>query len=93
MSRVQAAFGVDLPLRVLFEGPTVADLAERVSLALSEESPAGTAPPPLVPVPRGGEELPLSFAPGAPLVPRPPGAGDDLATTSAPPCACAARST
>ncbi len=58
VSRVRDLFGVDLPLRGLFEARTVSALAERVARSLGEES-AGA--PPLVPVPRDGE-LPLSFA-------------------------------
>jgi amino acid adenylation domain-containing protein/non-ribosomal peptide synthase protein (TIGR01720 family)/FkbM family methyltransferase len=60
MSRVREAFQVELPLRVLFEAPTVAELALRVEDALGKGE--GRAPvPPLVRVPRDGE-LPLSFA-------------------------------
>src|SRR6185369_13273961 len=61
MSRLRGAFGVELPLRDLFEAPTVAGLAARVDAALhSLHSPQMPAPP-LVPVPRH-ERLPLSFA-------------------------------
>ncbi|HEX2092009.1 MAG TPA: amino acid adenylation domain-containing protein, partial [Longimicrobiaceae bacterium] len=59
MSRVQAALGVEVPLRALFEAPTVAGLAARADQALREGS--GLAAPPLVPVPRD-RPLPLSFA-------------------------------
>ena len=59
ISRVRDAFAVDLPLRALFEAPTVEQLAARVESAAGEE--AGTPAPPLVPVPREGD-LPLSFA-------------------------------
>ncbi|HVR99667.1 MAG TPA: condensation domain-containing protein, partial [Thermoanaerobaculia bacterium] len=62
MSRVRAAFQVELPLRALFDAPTVAGLAARVEATLR----AGTgrvAPPllPLAPALRKGP-LPLSFA-------------------------------
>ncbi len=57
MSRLRAALHVDLPLRVLFEAPTVAALAERVEAAL----PDAVAVPPIVPAPRDGD-VPLSFA-------------------------------
>ncbi len=59
VSRLRAVFGVELPLRALFERPSVAELA-----ALIEEARYGgtdKAAPPLVPVPRDGD-LPLSFA-------------------------------
>ncbi|HEX2077439.1 MAG TPA: amino acid adenylation domain-containing protein, partial [Longimicrobium sp.] len=59
VSRVREAFGVEVPLRALFEAPTVDRLAERVE-ALLREGGAGQAPP-LVPVAREGA-LPLSFA-------------------------------
>jgi amino acid adenylation domain-containing protein/FkbM family methyltransferase len=56
--RLNDAFGVDLPLPCLFEGPTVAELAERVEAG---RKTAGPALPPLLPADRRGE-LPLSFA-------------------------------
>ncbi|HEX4494252.1 MAG TPA: amino acid adenylation domain-containing protein, partial [Thermoanaerobaculia bacterium] len=59
MSRLRAAFGVEMPLRDLFEAPTVAALAVRVEAA--RRSGAALAVPPLRPMPREGA-LPLSFA-------------------------------
>src|SRR5215207_3744284 len=57
IGRVREVFGTDLPVLVLFEGPTVAVLAERVEAL---RGPAQPALPQLVPVPRTGA-LPLSF--------------------------------
>ncbi|MBV9110145.1 MAG: amino acid adenylation domain-containing protein, partial [Gemmatimonadetes bacterium] len=57
VSSVREVFGVELPLRALFEGPTVAEMAARVE----EERRAGLpALPPVVPAERT-RALPLSF--------------------------------
>ncbi|HYH82071.1 MAG TPA: condensation domain-containing protein, partial [Longimicrobium sp.] len=58
VSRVSAVFGVELPLRALFEGPTVAELAKAVEDERRRELPVL---PPVVPAERTGA-LPLSFA-------------------------------
>jgi amino acid adenylation domain-containing protein len=58
-SRIRKTFGVELPLRALFEEPTVAALARKVE-SLQRTRDERSAPP-LVPVPRGGD-IPLSFA-------------------------------
>ena len=58
LSRVQEAFGVTVPLRRVFESPTIAGLAESVEVGRRD----GQAPeaPPLTPVDRD-QELALSF--------------------------------
>ena len=61
-SRLRARLGVEVPLRTLFEAPTVAALAAR--LGAEDRTRTGNAPP-IVPVPRDGAgplALPLSFA-------------------------------
>ncbi|HEX2093844.1 MAG TPA: amino acid adenylation domain-containing protein, partial [Longimicrobiaceae bacterium] len=59
VSRVRSALGVELPLRALFEAPTVAGLAARVGTLMREGTEMQA--PPIVPVVRD-EEIPLSFA-------------------------------
>ncbi|HLK56986.1 MAG TPA: amino acid adenylation domain-containing protein, partial [Chthonomonadaceae bacterium] len=58
ISRLRSAFQVELPLRALFEAPTVAELAARVEQARGEER---ISAPPLLPTSRSGP-LPLSFS-------------------------------
>ena len=59
LSRVRQGFAVELPLRHLFEAPSVAGLAARIEEAIREG--AGVQAPPIVPVARD-KELPLSYA-------------------------------
>ena len=56
-ARVEEAFGVALPVRAVFERPTLGELTEHVLAALAAGSKAGE---PIPRVPRDGE-LPLSF--------------------------------
>jgi amino acid adenylation domain-containing protein len=59
MSRVREVFRLELPLRRLFELPTVAELAQNIEQEKSEDNLDDTTV--ILPVPRD-EELPLSFA-------------------------------
>jgi amino acid adenylation domain-containing protein len=59
MSRIRKAFEIDLPLRALFESPSVAALAERVQALQREQR--GLSAPPFERVARD-RPLPLSFA-------------------------------
>ncbi|HEU4557572.1 MAG TPA: amino acid adenylation domain-containing protein, partial [Longimicrobium sp.] len=58
VSRIREVFAVEVPLRALFEGPTVAELAGRVAELRRAERPVL---PPVIPVERTGAR-PLSFA-------------------------------
>jgi amino acid adenylation domain-containing protein len=58
LSRVREAFAVELPLRALFEAPTLAGLAARIDAARG--GPGGAVAPALARVSRQGS-LPLSF--------------------------------
>src|SRR5205823_6926808 len=59
IARVRSVLQVEVPLRSLFEAPTVGELATRVEQALRSEQ--GVTVPLLVPMSRE-QELPLSFA-------------------------------
>ena len=59
VSRIRELFGIDLPLRVLFEMPVLSLLAARIEEEL--RLAAGVAAPPLTAMERG-TEVPLSFA-------------------------------
>jgi amino acid adenylation domain-containing protein/HAD superfamily phosphatase (TIGR01681 family) len=59
MSRVRRTFQIELPLRRLFETPTVGGLAREIEVTL--QAVQGIQAPPLQPVAREGP-LPLSFA-------------------------------
>ncbi|MEM7585919.1 MAG: amino acid adenylation domain-containing protein, partial [Acidobacteriota bacterium] len=58
MSRLRLRLGVDIPLRSLFEAPTVASLAAQVEAALRAQK---SVPPPIESASRT-RDLPLSFA-------------------------------
>jgi amino acid adenylation domain-containing protein len=59
VSRIREAFQVELPLRRLFEVPTVAGLAESIEVA--HRAGQNLLAPPILPIPRDGN-LALSFA-------------------------------
>ena len=59
VSRIRRSLNIELPLRTLFECPTVASLASQIEKSRRDE--AGTFAPPITKVPRDGD-LPLSFA-------------------------------
>ncbi|MBZ4423407.1 condensation domain-containing protein, partial [Myxococcus sp. RHSTA-1-4] len=60
ISRIRVTFGVELPLRAVFESPTLAGLAQRITSLQGGGAPRHQAPP-LRPVSRD-RALPLSFA-------------------------------
>src|SRR5450631_156647 len=59
IARVRQAFGVELPLRAMFDAPTIGQFGARIAEALGTRS--GVAGPFITRVPRDGE-LPPSFA-------------------------------
>mgnify|MGYP006277890017 CR=1 FL=1 len=59
LSRLREAFAVDIPLQMVFEFPSVAELAPKIDQLVSED--AGLDAPPITAQPRT-ENLPLSFA-------------------------------
>ncbi|HVR08994.1 MAG TPA: amino acid adenylation domain-containing protein, partial [Thermoanaerobaculia bacterium] len=62
VSRLRRALAVELPVRCLFEAPTIAELAPEIERRMGHER--GFEPPPLVRLerPPGEARLPLSFA-------------------------------
>jgi amino acid adenylation domain-containing protein len=60
-ARVRAAFGVELPLRQLFDTPALGQLARWLEAAARQDAPGRPALPPLARAARQ-EPLPLSFA-------------------------------
>jgi amino acid adenylation domain-containing protein len=58
ISRVRRRFHLDLPLRVMFEAPTVSSMAVQIEAA--QRAAQGVQAPPVMPVSRDGK-LPLSF--------------------------------
>jgi amino acid adenylation domain-containing protein len=59
ISRLRKVFQVELPLRCLFESPTIAELAETIEKTM--KAGQGLMAPPIAPVPREKNQ-PLSFA-------------------------------
>ncbi|GHO70206.1 hypothetical protein KSC_090980 [Ktedonobacter sp. SOSP1-52] len=59
VARLQRLLGIEIPLRTLFEAPTVAELAAWLTLQLRQDQ--GLTAPAIVPVARN-QDLPLSFA-------------------------------
>ena len=60
VSRINEHFAIQLPLINLFEGPTVAEIAERVETMLGQD--IAEQPAPILPGVRDQRPLPLSFA-------------------------------
>jgi amino acid adenylation domain-containing protein len=59
ISRIRESFQVELPVRALFESPTLAELSSRIESAM--RSGSSVVPPPIAPIPYDAE-LPLSYA-------------------------------
>ncbi|NUS81544.1 MAG: amino acid adenylation domain-containing protein [Streptomyces sp.] len=60
LARIRTDLGAELPVRAIYESPTIAGLAERAEASLRSGTPTT---PPIVPLPRVvGQRLPLSFA-------------------------------
>ncbi|NER45916.1 MAG: amino acid adenylation domain-containing protein, partial [Symploca sp. SIO1A3] len=60
ISRLRQTFELEIPLRTLFEAPTVLELDQHLYQLRQEGS--GLTLPPITPIPRHGQPLPLSWA-------------------------------
>ena len=62
---LNAAFGLDLPVRLLFAEPTVSGQAREIALALASQDQGRRVPfPPLVPLRPGGDKPPFFLVAG-----------------------------
>ncbi|MFY0568156.1 non-ribosomal peptide synthase/polyketide synthase [Archangium lansingense] len=61
LSRLRSAFQVELPVRALFEAPTLSALARRIDEARASQGRSALQVPALLPAPRTGD-IPLAFA-------------------------------
>ncbi len=61
--QVRSTLGAELPMTAVFDHPTVAELAQIVAEAGAESASGPTVPelPALIPLPRDGRKIPLSF--------------------------------
>jgi len=59
MAEIELAFGVKLPISMLLEAPTIAQLTDRVLAAIGK-----TEPPLLIPIEPGGDRTPIFFVHG-----------------------------
>nr|AXN93624.1 PuwG [Symplocastrum muelleri NIVA-CYA 644] len=60
ISRLRQIFQIELPLRCLFESPTIAELDR--SISTQRQTNSGLIAPAIAPVPRDNLEIPLSYA-------------------------------
>ncbi|HUM02520.1 MAG TPA: amino acid adenylation domain-containing protein [Thermoanaerobaculia bacterium] len=66
LARLREAFGVELPVRTFFSGPSARAVAREVMNRRNDDAPSGEAPGPfsIVPIRSGGSRPPFFLAPG-----------------------------